>query len=390
MASTVIPSVYSDPHFIGNRRVITHLMEWKYDDIGNECERFLGPYGYGGVQVSPVNEHAIMDGRPWYERYQPVSYVIQTRSGNEQQFRHMVQRCNRAGVRVYVDVVLNHMTGGQQGLGTAGNYFNGHEQQYPGVPFGPEHFNGPESCPTENLEIIDWDNPVQSRNCRLFGLRDLKQSCEYVRRKQIEFLNKLIDFGVAGFRCDASTHMWPEDLQNIFSRLNNLNEEFFPSNSRPFIYHEIIYYGGGGINPNEYISLGRIIEFRFWKEITNVFRGHNQLKWLRNFGTEWGLIDSSDAFIMIDSHDLRVGHNGELGFNINCFEPQLLKAATAFMLAWNYGIPRILSSYRWKQIVKVMKYTDMNFLNTKRKLFIYRFLLINQSFFHFTGWQRSK
>lgn len=106
---------YHDPHFIGNRRVIVHLMEWKYEDIALECERFLGPYGYGGVQVSPVNEHAILESRPWYERYQPVSYQIVTRSGNEQQFRSMVNRCNQANVRVYVDIVLNHMTGGQQG-----------------------------------------------------------------------------------------------------------------------------------------------------------------------------------------------------------------------------------------------------------------------------------
>ncbi|OTF78639.1 Group 4 mite allergen-like protein (alpha amylase), partial [Euroglyphus maynei] len=88
---------------------------WKYDDIGDECERFLGPYGYGGVQVSPVNEHAILDRRPWYERYQPVSYDLRTRSGDEQQFRRMVKRCHKAGVRIYVDIVLNHMTGGQSG-----------------------------------------------------------------------------------------------------------------------------------------------------------------------------------------------------------------------------------------------------------------------------------
>lgn len=115
-------SEYHDPHFIGNRQVIVHLMEWKYPDIATECEQFLGPYGYGGVQVSPVNEHAILDGRPWYERYQPVSYQIATRSGNKEQFRSMVNRCNRANVRVYVDIVLNHMTGGQQGAFVSLNF----------------------------------------------------------------------------------------------------------------------------------------------------------------------------------------------------------------------------------------------------------------------------
>ena len=108
-------SPYSNPHFVGDRGVITHLMQWKFEDIAAECERFLGPYGYGGVQLSPINEHAVLDRRPWYELYQPVSYRIQSRSGNEAQFKNMVQRCNKVGVRIYVDIVLNHMTGAQEG-----------------------------------------------------------------------------------------------------------------------------------------------------------------------------------------------------------------------------------------------------------------------------------
>jgi alpha-amylase len=34
-----------------NRNTAVHLFEWKWTDIANECERFLGPYGYSGVQV---------------------------------------------------------------------------------------------------------------------------------------------------------------------------------------------------------------------------------------------------------------------------------------------------------------------------------------------------
>lgn len=159
---------------------------------------------------------------------------------------------------------------------------------------------------------------------------------------------------MAGFRSDASSHQWPQDLSVIYSRLNNLNIKYFQPNSRPFFYHEAIYYGGNGINSNEYLSVGRIIEFRFYKEITNVFRKNNLAKWLRNFGQEWSLVPSDDALVMIDSHDLRVGHTGKLGFNINCFEPRLLKAATGFMLAWPYGIPRIMSSYYWNQTIEVL------------------------------------
>jgi len=41
---------------------------------------------------------------------------------------------------------------------------------------------------------------TQVRNCELVGLHDLDQSLVYVRQKIIEFLNRLIDIGIAGFR----------------------------------------------------------------------------------------------------------------------------------------------------------------------------------------------
>ncbi|CAF5008452.1 unnamed protein product, partial [Rotaria socialis] len=43
---------------------------------------------------------------------QPVSYKLQSRSGTEAEFIDMVDRCNKAGVRIYVDAVINHMAAG--------------------------------------------------------------------------------------------------------------------------------------------------------------------------------------------------------------------------------------------------------------------------------------
>ena len=40
----------------------------------------LGPKGYCGVQVSPPQEH--IPGSEWWTRYQPVSYILSSRSGN--------------------------------------------------------------------------------------------------------------------------------------------------------------------------------------------------------------------------------------------------------------------------------------------------------------------
>jgi len=40
-----------DPNFTPGRSSIVHLFEWRWDDIAEECERFLAPFGFAGVQV---------------------------------------------------------------------------------------------------------------------------------------------------------------------------------------------------------------------------------------------------------------------------------------------------------------------------------------------------
>ncbi|EEZ98454.1 alpha-amylase [Tribolium castaneum] len=325
----LIASSYKSPHFSPNRSTIVHLFEWKWSSIASECENFLQHKAYAGVQVSPPNENLIIDGRPWWERYQPVSYVLITRSGNASSFADMVKRCNAVGVRIYVDAVINHMSAGN-GVGTGGSLANASHKFYPGVPYGPDDFN-------KNCEITNFDNNENARNCELVGLKDLNQSKKYVKGKIIEYLNHLIDLGVAGFRIDAARHMWPSDLREIYSNLKNLNTEFgFAENLRPFIYQEV------PTMDKEYTKLGALVEFNYGKSLSNVFRGNDKLKWLVNWGPSWGLIDGSDAVAFIDNHDTQRDKNGHI---LSHKKAKQYKMAVAFMLAHPYGTTRIISSY---------------------------------------------
>src|SRR4051812_23245514 len=91
--ATATPIAFAGPGaFAGgkDRTVYVHLFEWKWTDIALECENFLGPKGYAAVQVSPPNEHAVVPGNPWLERYQPVSYKLVSRSGTREEFIDMV------------------------------------------------------------------------------------------------------------------------------------------------------------------------------------------------------------------------------------------------------------------------------------------------------------
>lgn len=224
------------PHFYPGRSVIVNLFEWKWSDVAKECVTFLGPKGFGGVQVSPAVENVIAKGRPWWERYQPISYELDTRSGSEMEFKEMVQRCNEVGVRIYVDVVLNHMAGGGGNvIGTGGNIANPRLLDYPNYNEEDFHYE----CHIDNRSDHE-----ALRTCRLTSLPDLNHASEFVQIQILELLNKLIDFGVAGFHIDSAKFMWPRDLKTIFKQMKNLNilHGFLPF-SRPLIMMDVYDLG---------------------------------------------------------------------------------------------------------------------------------------------------
>ncbi|XP_073957016.1 alpha-amylase-like isoform X2 [Choristoneura fumiferana] len=323
-----------------DRSTIVHLFEWKYKDIADECERFLGPKGFGGVQISPPSENVIIHlangKRTWYERYQVMSYKLKTRSGDVEDLLNMTTRCNDVGVRIYADVVVNHMSGNNENnAGTAGSTADFQKYSYPAVPYTHEHFHHP-YCSIDN-----YNDASQVRNCDLVGLKDLNQTMPYVQRKIVQFFNRLIRLGIAGLRVDAAKHMWPNDLKEIYKQLRNLNVDFgFAPNSKPYIFQEVIYYGNEAIQPSEYTHLGDVTEFRVGSELKNVFRGNNALKGLVTWGEGWGLGPSDTALAFIDNHDTQRS-NDVLTYK----ESRAYKGAIAFMLAHPYGEPRIMSSY---------------------------------------------
>ncbi|XP_029819083.1 pancreatic alpha-amylase [Manacus vitellinus] len=154
-----------NPNTLSKRTSIVHLFEWRWADIALECERYLAPNGFGGVQVSPPNENIVITNpnRPWWERYQPISYKLCTRSGNEDEFRDMVTRCNNVGVRIYVDAVVNHMCGAAGGSGThstCGSYFNAGNRDFPAVPYSGWDFNDGK-CHSGSGEIENYGDIYQ-------------------------------------------------------------------------------------------------------------------------------------------------------------------------------------------------------------------------------------
>jgi len=325
-------------NFDSGRAGIVHLFEWDWVTIAEECETFLGPAGYGGVQISPPNENRVIENRPWWERYQPISYVLDTRSGDRAALSDMVARCKAVGVKIYADVVINHMCGvGGTGTGTAGSAFDANTYDFPSVPYTSADFNDA-NCQTSSGMIEDYGQAEQVRNCQLVGLTDLNQGNADVRAKIAAYMNDLISIGITGFRVDASKHMWPQDLQLIYDQLNDL-----PEGGKATIYQEVIDQGGEAVSASEYYSLGRVTEFNYGKELA---KNKDKIHFLNTFGEAWGLMPDSNALVFLNNHDNQRGHGGA-GDVITFEDFYNLKIFNAFMMAWPYGEPRIMSSYEF-------------------------------------------
>lgn len=248
----------------------------------------------------------------------------------------MVARCNKAGVRIYVDVIMNHMSGDRNDAhGTGNSRANTYNFDYPQVPYTVKNFH-------PRCAVNNYNDPSNVRNCELVGLHDLDQSQEYVRSKLVDFLNDLVAIGVAGFRVDAAKHMWPSDLRTIYSRVRNLNRTHgFPNDAQPYIFQEVIDYGNEAISKREYNGIGAVIEFKYSYEISNAFRGNNNLKWLVNWGEQWGFLPSKDSLVFVDNHDTQRDNPQILTYKYS----KRYKMAVAFMLSHPFGTPRIMSSF---------------------------------------------
>ena len=313
-------------------RVLVHLFEWRWEDVARECEAFLGPMGYDAVQLSPATENAVVEGRPWWERYQPASYLIDNRSGDRDAFADMVRRCNGAGVEVYADVILNHMTGLYSGVGTAGSEFG--EYEYPGL-YGYDDFH---HCTlTDNGRIQDWNDPAQVQRCMLLDLVDLATQQEDVRERLAAHLNDLLSLGVTGLRLDAARHVDPVDLAAILDRLDR----------EVFIYSEVVD-PQPPVWSEPYYPFGVVTNFLYSQALGPAFY-EGRLADLH--GSDAGAgpdfpLPSAESLVFVDNHDNQRGRHGE--HIVTHRDGDLYDLATAFMLAHPFGVTRVMSSFAFE------------------------------------------
>ncbi|KAJ8927498.1 hypothetical protein NQ314_020028 [Rhamnusium bicolor] len=102
--------------------------------------------------------------------------------------------------------------------------------------------------------------------------------------------------------------------------------------------------GNEGVNIKQYVHIGAVTEFKYSKSITNVFQGNDKLTYLNTWGPQWDLLDDGLPIVFVDNHDTQ-RDNGKLTYK----DTKKYKMATAFMLAHPYGVPKVMSSFDFRQ-----------------------------------------
>lgn len=299
------------------------LFQLPWTSIADECENTLGPAGFAWVLTSPPQEHIVRD--QWWAAYQPVSYRLESRLGTREEFADMVAACDRAGVAVIADAVINHMTGQDvPGEGWAGSAYE--HYSYPGIY---ESANFHRCGLTSADDIEDYRSREQVQTCELVNLADLDTSDAGVRATIRAYLDDLLSLGVAGFRIDAAKHMAAADVAAIVADL--------PEGTR--VLSEVIRGAGEPVTPEEYVALGEVFEFTYARDLAPplsngvfndpVLDGDRPLH-----------VPAASAVVFVDNHDTERGES-----TVTYRDGARYLAANALMLADDYGTPVVYSGY---------------------------------------------
>ncbi len=333
---------------IASAEVILHAFNWRYADVAARADEIKNN-GYKIVLVSPAYRS---EGSQWWARYQPQDYrLIDSPLGNTDDFRNMVKTLKNAGVKVYADIIFNHMANEaaqRQDLNYPGerllNLYRSNAAYYNSQKlFGDLRYNFLSGFDFNNTGCItnyrDVGQVIFNRICsgdRDAGLPDLKENDWTILQAQ-NYLRALKAFGVSGFRIDAAKHM-------TFGQLNRI----FTSDIKRgvFLFGEIIVYGGPGepeydlyLEPYLRNTDHSAYDFPLHNTLRRVFGFGGRLSELADPGAFGQALNGLRAVTFTITHD--IPNNGV--FRGLMMDPGDETLAYAYIMGRNGGVPMILS-----------------------------------------------
>ena len=105
-----------------NEETILHVWNWSFKTIKENIKEIVNA-GYTWIQISPVQgtKDKSLVVKDWWMLYQPINFKIGNfQLGSREEFIGMCAEAHRYGLKVMVDVILNHMA--NRGGGNDSNF----------------------------------------------------------------------------------------------------------------------------------------------------------------------------------------------------------------------------------------------------------------------------
>lgn len=336
-ASTAASWVNSDV------QVIAFQQTW--NTIAQECKDTYGPEGVGYVEVSPPQES--IKGSSWWTSYQPVSYKLDSKLGTEAEFKNMITVCKAQGVGIIADVVMNNTAAPSTDgktityTGTNGSEYTPNTGSFPGFATStyPEGLTASDfhSC---TKQIKDYTNQEEVQQCRLLGMLDFDSESDKVQDIEADYMARMYNYGVIGFRIDAAKHINTDSLKALKAKLA---QKVGKNAADIYWIQEVIGNSAeaAGIQPPHYTQNGSVTEFGFKSEMSQAFNGN--VTSLKDLATRLsGDLSSADANVFVTNWDTE-RNDGTITYK----DSGKYQLANAFMLAYGYGTPRLMSGYKF-------------------------------------------
>ena len=198
----VVDRMTHDPNAT-NTETILHVWSWNFPTIAENMKQ-IADAGFTMIQTSPVNacfspeggNIKILDEKEgnWYHYYQPTDWTIGNNIvGTEAEMKAMLDSADKYDIRVLVDVLPNH---------TAFDIDLVTDEFYAAVGGRDKMFH------THGLEgIVDYNDRTQCTHQGVGGLPDVNTENPLFQKYYMQFVNKLVEMGVRGFRYDTAKHI---------------------------------------------------------------------------------------------------------------------------------------------------------------------------------------
>lgn len=191
----------------------------KLDYINDGDDKTDTDLGCNGIWLMPVNPS------PTYHKYDVVDYYgIDEQYGTLEDFQEFLSECDKRGIKVIMDLVLNHTSSQNPWFQEACSYLRGLGDAEPDTSVCPYvdyyHFTKEPANAYYQVAGTDW----YYEGMFWSEMPDLNLDCEALREEIAQITKYWLDMGVGGFRLDAVKEYYTGSPQQNIAFLSWLTD----------------------------------------------------------------------------------------------------------------------------------------------------------------------